>query len=431
MKIMQAKKPKFSGLFTAPISQKITPQQWFLASTLIVNAGNYLYNLILGRLLGPAEFADAALLITILLVLSFAGMTFQITTAKFTVDFDNDDHRRFKQLVYRYALVSGAVLGGLLIYFAKELQLVLNTSTPKLFTVLGIGIPLYFAMSVNRGFYQGSQRLLQLSFTYQFEMWSRLLITLILLYIMPWSPAYLVAIGICISFAFGLFPLKIDWKLPKLKRAHALVNHKKILLFLATTGFYEFTQIAINNSDILLVKAYFTATDAGLYAAISLIGRVVYFITWMFVMLLIPEVINLAKKGDPTRPIFFKYLSYIGVLSLSITISCSLFPETIINMLFGKAYISAAPLLWKYALSTTLFSLANVFTYYFLSLERFLPVAISAVFGAVQVGTIIYLHETLSAVITIQIFAMGALLLCLALYYFRHSYRIKRETPAY
>ena len=56
-----------------------------MLSVLVVNGGNYLYNLILGRLLGPEQFADAAVLITFLLVLSFIAMTFQLVTAKFSV----------------------------------------------------------------------------------------------------------------------------------------------------------------------------------------------------------------------------------------------------------------------------------------------------------------------------------------------------------
>ena len=70
-------------------SKKISQEQLFMLSVLVVNGGNYLYNLILGRVLGPAEFADAAVLITFLLVLSFVAMTFQLVTAKFSVVFEN------------------------------------------------------------------------------------------------------------------------------------------------------------------------------------------------------------------------------------------------------------------------------------------------------------------------------------------------------
>ena len=42
--------------------KKFTPEQVFMGSVLLVNGGNYLYNLMLGRLLGPEAYADAALL---------------------------------------------------------------------------------------------------------------------------------------------------------------------------------------------------------------------------------------------------------------------------------------------------------------------------------------------------------------------------------
>ncbi|MFV8358270.1 sugar isomerase, partial [Flavobacterium sp. XS1P32] len=67
--------------YTIPsIPKKFSPEQLFMVTILFVNGGNYLYNLLLGRILGPAEFSDAAILITFLLILSFVGMTFQIVS---------------------------------------------------------------------------------------------------------------------------------------------------------------------------------------------------------------------------------------------------------------------------------------------------------------------------------------------------------------
>ena len=63
---------------------KLKPEQIFMLSVLLVNGGNYLYNLLLGRILGPEAFSDAAIMITFLLALSFVAMTFQLVTAKFS-----------------------------------------------------------------------------------------------------------------------------------------------------------------------------------------------------------------------------------------------------------------------------------------------------------------------------------------------------------
>ena len=84
--------------YTMPfISKQFSAEQLFMLSMLVVNGGNYFYNLILGRVLGPEAFADAAILITFLLILSFIGMTFQIVTTKYTVVFNEAKRIAFTQ----------------------------------------------------------------------------------------------------------------------------------------------------------------------------------------------------------------------------------------------------------------------------------------------------------------------------------------------
>ena len=136
------------------VLKKITAEQKFMISVIVVNGGNYLYNLILGRILGPEQFADAALLITFLLVLSFIAMTFQLATAKFSVLFEDVIFKSFINIIYKYSTVTGILFGILLIVFSKQLQTLFNTQSSLMFTIFGIGIPLYFIMSVNRGFFK-------------------------------------------------------------------------------------------------------------------------------------------------------------------------------------------------------------------------------------------------------------------------------------
>lgn len=399
--------------------KKVSPEQLFMASVLLVNGGNYLYNLILGRLLGPESFADAALLVTLLLVLSFLGMTFQLATAKFAVVFSGSEWMNFRNLIYRYAIIFGMLTGGLVVFFSKELQLFFKTQTPYMFVVFGFGIPLYFLMSVNRGSYQGKLEFKRLSGTYQTEMWSRLIITLGLLLFIPMEPAFIVAVGISLSFLFGLIPSNfkgLSFSKPIILQPQ---SSKRVSQFIILTACYEFTQIIINNSDVLLVKHYFDEMDAGLYASLALIGRVVYFVAWMFVMLLLPAVVQKQKDGEPTAPILFKYVGYVALLSVSIVAVCYLFPELIITLMFGDAYVSVAGLLWQYALATSLFAISNIFAYYFLSLDHYIPVILSGVLGLSQIFLIVLFHENLFNVVQMQIIAMAILLVVQLLYFMK------------
>ena len=398
-------------------SKKISPEQLFMLSVLVVNGGNYLYNLILGRILGPAQFADAAVLITFLLVLSFVAMTFQLVTAKFSVVFENDTFKYFISKIYKNASLVGIILGVLIVLFSSQLQLVFNTSSSSMFVIFGLGVPLYFLMSVNRGFYQGKKEFKLLSITYQAEMLSRLLITLGLIFLLNIQSSVVIAIGILISLALGLVPFKYDNIHIRTKGIIEQVKSKKVRNFFVITAFYELTQIIINNSDILMVKHYFESYEAGLYASLALIGRIVYFIAWMFVMLLLPTVVQLNKEGKKTAPILFKYVGYIAGIAILIVFGCSLFPETAISLLFGDSYLAMAPLLWQYALATGLFAISNIFAYYYLSLDRYIPVVITGVFGVLQMSLVIFFHNSLEQVVHMQIVAMLMLLVLQVLFF--------------
>ncbi len=399
-------------------SRKLTPEQLFMVSVLAVNAGNYLYNLILGRMLGPAQFADAAVLITFLLVLSFIAMTFQLVTAKFSVLFEAHIFKSFISRVYKHALVIGIGLGTLIVGFASELQALFNTSSSNMFVIFGCGVPLYFLMSVNRGTFQGKKAYKPLSITYQGEMLSRLFVTLGIILVFGIKSSWVIAIGILLSFIFGLFPFKTKDISFKASTVLDSKYSKQIKRFFLLTAFYELTQIIINNSDILLVKHYFEAHEAGLYASLALIGRIVYFIAWMFVMLLLPAVVELQKEGKETASVLFKYVGYIAAISALIVLVCLSCPELIIKLLFGEAYISMAPLLWKYAIATSMFAISNIFAYYYLSLDKYVPVIISGVFGILQVVLVMFFHDSLSEVVQMQIVAM-ALLLVIQLGFFK------------
>ena len=403
------------------IPLQLRPEQIFLLSGLVVNAGNYLYNLILGRILGPAQFADAALMITLLLVLSFVAMTFQLTAARFASTMNNGDKLHFSRWLYSISIVIGITLGLGMVVFSNSLHQVFNTQDSTMFIVFGLALPFYFIMSVNRGLYQGEEKFISLSITYQLEMFFRLLITLVALYVLNIQSSTGVALGIAFSMIAGLFPFKrIGIKL-SVNKVLKLPRKKQVVRFLWISAIYEGTLIVCNNSDILLVKHYFDNLNAGMYSSLALIGRIVYYVTWMFVMILLPKVVQAKQAGTDTRPLMFGYLKYIIALCSGIVLFTFLFPEFSVRVLFGQEFVSIAPLLGWYAVATGLFAISNVFVYYFLSLDHFVPIFLSTAMGIVQVILIVCWHNDLSQVVAMQVISMLLLFLFQLGYYLRNS----------
>ena len=90
--------------------------------------------------------------------------------------------------------------------------------------------------------------------------------------------------------------------------------------------------------------------------------------------------------------------------------------------MFGSSYLAMAPLLWKYAVATSLFAISNIFAYYYLSLDKYVPVIISGVFGMLQIVLVALFHESLVQVVHMQIIAMISLL-TIQLFFFLLDYK--------
>lgn len=397
-------------------------------STIIVNAGNYGINLILGRVLGPSEFAEASILATAVLMLSFIAIGFQLTMAKYSATYVAEENTsKLNTLTYwlsKRSYIIGLGLSSLLLLSVYPLKQFLhfNSTLPLVFVI--ICIPIYFHLSVSRGLLQGIEKFKSLAFTYISEMGARLLVTFILVFVaVKWQGGWTseaVAFGFLVSFVVTYFvsKQKTESNSDKLPEADLSLIYK----FVIVIGIYEFSQILINNSDIILVKHYFDNEEAGLYAALALIGRVVFFATWTIVTLLFPKVIQKEKKGEKHSHLFWGSLLIVGGIGVSIIIACLLMDELIINILFGSAYLSVSPLLWKYAVATTLFACANVFAYYYMSLNRYFPVFLSVIAGIAQIGLIVVFHDSVEQVILVQILLMGGLLTAMIIYYVLVNY---------
>lgn len=387
---------------------KANPVKVFMISTMLVNGGNYLYNLVLGRALTPAQFSEAGILITLLLVFSFLAMTFQIVATKFTVAYGGEQLVAFEKWVTGLSLKSGILFFVLLVTFSRPIAAFFQLPSYSIVLVLALCLPFYFMMSVKRGFLQGKEAFIKLSASYQAEMWIRFAITVLLVFTVGRSVGIIVSISIVASVIAGYLIMgkpkgiglsRVDFS-----------GRKMVLNFFMLTAGYECAQILINYSDILLVKHYFSSQEAGLYTSMALIGRMIYFVTWMVVMILIPKVLNMKKRGEAYQKVFLKY--FLTILGFSLLIVCGavVFQKEIVLLLFGSAYLSISGLLWMYAVATMLFALANLFVYYFLSLDQRTPVYVAIVFGVLQVVVLTLFHASLLQIVIAQIANMGALL---------------------
>ncbi len=389
----------------------------FFVITVLVNAGNYGLNLFLGRFLGPVFFAEANVLATLVLMISFIGVAFQLTAAKFIAK-ENEEESDLAENLVQISRRIGLGLALILLLFTPVLYQYLKFESIVPLIILFGGIPFYIAMSTERGILQGRSIFKRLGWTYLSEMIGRLVVTVALVYIFSVYATHLLSQAIAIGFAVSFVISKMSTGI----RIHSSIFARiklptGVYGFFAVILFYELCQIIINNSDVILVKHFFENEAAGMYSALALIGRIVFFATWIMVTLLFPKVVRLKEEGKETRGIFLMSLAGVGMIAAAIVGISFWQGAFIMDVLFGQAYGAVAPVLWMYALATALFSCANVFVYYYMSLGNYLPVAISFIAGAAQVIGICLFHQSLVQVIEVQIAVTGMLLACLTMGY--------------
>ncbi len=394
-----------------PGGKLLTGGAILFASMTIVNAGNYAFNLILGRWLGPAAFSDLSLIVTLMLVVSFMTTSLAQTSAKFAAihTADNDLVRlsQLRRWLGRVAWIIGGILALLLVLGAPLWRQFFHTTSAWPFIILGVGLPVFFAQGVDRGVLQGQTRFGILALSYQAEMWVRLL-----------GAVGLVALGLAVNgavtgitlsfIATWLVARQVGAELPSTgvlpQSERQMVARFSVPVAGALIG-----QVLINNSDILIVKHFFEPGAAGQYAALALIGRIVFFATWSIVTVMFPIVAQRHRKGEAHRHLLFVSIGIVAGVSAVITAGTLSIPELIVQVLFGSAYLDIAPLLWLYALATMLYALGNVVINYRLSAGHGGGSLVAVVAGLVQVGGLWLFHDSLRQVVLVQIYIMAFL----------------------
>lgn len=398
----------------------------------MVNGGNYLFNLILGRWLGPALFADVSIIITLFLFLTFITAGFQQTAAKFAAVYsaDNDGVRLFalRQWLNRRSWVIGAICFVIVGGGATFWQAFFHTTSAWIFFIFALGLPFYFVQGIDRGLLQGQMRFGLLAASYQAEMWVRLLVGLLLV-ALGWA-ANGAVLGLTLSIITTWFVA--DYGLRRLRAQQLQVEsgpqhhhatgartplapdeRAALLAFALPVLLVETSLILINNSDVLLVKRFFDSVTAGHYAALALIGRIVFFGTWSVVITMFPLVAQKQQRHEPHRHLLWLGLGMVFTVSIIIVAASAFLPELIIRILFGVEYLTIAPLLWLYAVATALFALANVLINYHLALGNRTGAVFALGAGVLQVIALLLFHATLYQVVIIQLCLMGMLLLLL------------------
>jgi O-antigen/teichoic acid export membrane protein len=388
-----------------------------LVAMMLVNIFNFAYNMVMARMLGPGAFGNINAAVTLLLLASCISLAFQLVCAKFVARNHADSSKAaVVHSLLGKAWMASLALGGVLFLAQKPVATYLNVPSPWIIGLLAIGIAAYAPLGVKRGAMQGVCAFPRLGTNFVLEAGIRFFLG-----------AGLVVMGYGVLGAVGAISASVIAacfipRIPAQLRVKAGTAEPPSYAEAVQAIVFFVGQVIINNVDILLVKHFFPSDPAGVYAAISQIGRLLYFASWFGVVnAMFPVAAAASPEHKKAHGIGLPLLLVSGLSLLFIAIA-ALFPHLIMGVIFGSRFIEIGWLLALYAVATGLYSLSVVFIAYEMSRRIANTGWLQLIFsGALVLGIGIF-HGSLHQVIMVRIVLMAAMLALVALpFLHRHN----------
>jgi O-antigen/teichoic acid export membrane protein len=389
-----------------------------LVAMMLVNVFNFAYNMVMARMLGPAAFGNINAAVTLLLLASCISLAFQLVCAKFVAR--NQTASGKAAVVHNLlskAWIASLALGAGLFVAQKPIATYLNVPSSWIIGILALGIAAYAPLGVKRGAMQGVCAFPRLGINFVLEALTRFFVGAGLVIAGNGVLGAVGAISASVIVACFVPPIPVE-----LRGQAGIAEPPSFAEALQAIVFFV-GQVIINNVDILLVKHFFPSDPAGVYAAISQIGRLLYFAAWFGVVNVMFPVAAAANPGPSkasrkSHGIALPLLLVSGLSIVFIAIA-ALFPHLIMGVIFGSRFIEIGWLLSLYAAATGLYSLSVVFIAYEMSRRIANTGWLQLIFSGALVLGIGLFHNTLREVIMVRIVLMAAMLVLVAVPFLR------------
>ena len=182
-----------------------------------------------------------------------------------------------------------------------------------------------------------------------------------------------------------------------------------LLASLASNSFFS--------SDVLLVKHYFNPHEAGIYASLSTLGKIIFYGAAPVSAVMFPMISRRQAEGKGFKKIFYLSLLLTILISLGVLFVYLIFPEIAVSVLFGSKYLEAAQFIFWYGLFMAVYALASLIISFHLSLGNTKIVFVFLFFALFQVLGILIYHGSTFAVIKVSIVSVTLLLVSLLLFF--------------
>ena len=419
---------------TDSVKRVISGATLVLGGTMVWQASNFVFNAVGAHALGPARYGALA---ASLALLSFVGpllLAIQAVTSRETTTLaDRGELAKIRPMLRYYGLRvtgGGLILGAIVVAMSGALSSLFHLGSPWLVVIVGVVIPGYALGHVLAGLMQGAERFGRFALESVVEgsakagfgvlgmalLWhsavsgmaaialscaaavvTYLIMTVPLLARNALSPAAAGIAGAADSQDPGGPPTGLTGARPGVAR-----------LSLAALVIYGLLALMVS-SDTLVAKHYFTNNQAGLYAGVSLTGKIAYFAASSLFVVAFPLFSRHHDSGTSSRKWILGAGALVAAITGAIVVVYALEPAWVVIPLLGGRYRAVERYMPWMAAVYGLYALGYLVAIYLLARKCWSIIAVLTAALVVQFTGFYFFHSAITAMMSVLAVAFAVL----------------------
>ncbi len=386
--------------------------------TMIINFGAYLYQLVVIRIFGPEQYGEFATLISFLFLFSVPANVLQIVLTKYFSIYKARDHigeaRSLFVKTMRWIIGLSLLAFPIFLFFLPFLQRLTHIYRFDSFIYLYITVVGSFGIAVFSSLLNGYQRFFLSSLNMSILTFLRLLSGIAFAPISV--PLTILGNAMSEYIAIVFYALSVRFLFAK-PAERIQIKFSTVFSFAVPVLFSTLGMTAFFNMDVIWVKHFFDATEAGIYASLTIFGKIIFFAASPIVIVVFPMIAERKEKSIPYASLFYFGLFSVAILSSAIVGMYMFLGEFVIRILFGEAFMNANQYISQYGVFMAFVTMLNYLMTVCLAINKTIAGFLVFIGSIVHSVVILFFHASLYEVIVSISFVSGILTLVLLLYY--------------
>jgi O-antigen/teichoic acid export membrane protein len=378
---------------------------WLFTGGIVGGVLGYLFQIIMGRMLSVAEYGVLAALMASMMLIGAPLSTLTMVVSRKVSSYRSDEYANHR--AYLFYMVNKKIVLLVMVFvitvlfYLEPIQHFLSIEkNVHLYLLISI-IIIAFPQAVNIAYLQGLQYFKWLSVSGVLTTLLKIVIAVVLIYAGFGVSGALG--GVLISSLIVLILIYVVLR-PSIGRRGSEPNSKICLSYSAAVPVLiaNFAFAVMTQMDMVLVKHFFSAHDAGLYAAASVLGKAVMYLPGGIALALFPMVAENHADGKSSAHLLIQAFSLTAILCLIGALLYYYFSDLIITLLYGEDFKPAAEILKYFGFAMLPMALIMVAEYFLIAMGRVLFAYIFMVVAPLQLIAIYYYHDTLLNMVVIM-----------------------------